>query len=1350
MRSNYYQIALIIFSAIATAFFSIFVYREFFPDYRVFQNRYEALENFRSTYTHKPPPEFVTGVKQILIETPNNGEPIIDRCVSCHVALDIPYFSATKLAYDVNGKILLDEKGNPVKIPNEDYIWGKLEQRIKELTDPQVNEQLKSEGRLRELADRLKEAEELSHLKKVEINGHVFDVTKALSMHPLIGRETRPFEYHPVADYGCTSCHGGNGRALTVDKAHGPVFDEQYEAEFRGFEPRFLELDPDNDPQFSRVFNHKPSDELIFQTTPILVGDLIEAKCMQCHQSGEQSILRALGQTQNVSRGTEKIIQAIATAYENSKNSLISLLKLKFQIEQNGFNKTVTQIQQELDQYLVPPDNRQSVQSQLNFLMQNVSKSSDEQQMQQAALQKINIEIQNLLGTPSLVQQLEDQLNPKEANLQFIVEKFIQDHRSNPEAIGALFVKADSLDLEQTLLHHVRDTETSFSKAVNDQMTMNAIQTDVDRLTETYQRGKELYIQQACYACHRISGFTRGGVGPELTKIGKNYPWYIKHHIVWPQGDLPTSTMPNARLDHEELEPLMTFLLAQRGPNETVSKSEYKRTIAEWEAGKEQPWEKPITPAQMYDLRYSMTVFATEGCASCHRLKGFESDVGYRVEKNKKASFEELYKEREWFTKLFPEELLGSKIVEILDKHAEEIDQHIVEHVRQGSILEEIEKNYPQSIESFYTNFRFASRAKNHVFEEKLKNETDTVKKKLIHEELEKYKERLHRVLMIYIQEYGLGRLIGPRPNWSGIFRSDAWLMEHFFKPTSRIPRSIMPVFPFDETKFYALTHMLDVLSSHNRDWDRQVWELKGFNPALAYQLYCSQCHGEFLGGNGPVSPWIYPIPKNLRNAEFLRNYTRERIVNSITHGVKGTPMPPWGEVAEGKASQGTGPVLNKAEINQLVDWLFSTLPGATILQHPEDVPKWNYQPEDVLKELENEGSRLKSNDESPLSALNLPDGREYLAARGPALPLESKNQDASVSDIFDIVPNPPGSPDKNSYYIKRKFYTSENIQAGKEFFNIYCAVCHGSEADGMGPRSAVMQEAKPRMLTDLDWLNSHDDMYLLRSIKYGVPGTSMNAWGDQTNSLLRVQLAIFIRSLSEDSKKFQKLDETLYHVFDAEDFKIDAARLNEVKILQQTQNQFDAASKLQRKVFQEVQTNPALQKEALEAYQKQLELSEKLNQERSKDEIFLNLKESIAQEKKIYKDLGYSLLAAKINGQIFQNYLNLISQLSGRFVLQDNNLEFKFTPSNEQKFEEAKAQIIKNFNREIQALKDEQKLIQAKIPSNSIDQRAKEIDSQLKTLSSSKDRLKISFQQAIQLRQTQTALINKLNQKQK
>lgn len=1354
MRSNIYQMALIFLGAIATAFLGVFVYREFFPEYRQYQKNYMALEQFRASYTLKPPPDFKEGVKQILLETPDNGPPVIDRCISCHVALDVPYFSPTKLTYDVNGNILLDEKGLPVQVPNEDYIWGKLDQRIAELTDVQVNNQLKAQGEGSIVTARLKEAEQLKALKTITVGEHTYDVTKALAMHPLMGRETRPFEFHPVADYGCTSCHGGNGRALTVDKAHGPVFDEEYAIENRGPKPKFLETDSLNDPRFSQVFNNKPGDELVFQTTPILVGDLVQAKCMQCHQLGSEAILGAFDKTQGVTGRSEEILAAISESYHNGVDALVSLLLLKQKIELWGYNKTLSEMQRQLNQYLVPSEKRSTVESQLRFLMNAVKAHSSENENTQHVLKKIDLELIESLGSPTLVKKLDNELKGNEKNTKEIVEKFISMQQTEPDARGSLFVKANSLELEEALFHHVQDTETSFSAALNDPRTMNAIQTDVDRLTDSYQRGKELYIEQACYACHRISGMARGGIGPELTKIGKNYPWYIKHHIVWPQGDLPTSTMPNYRLDHAELEPLMTFLLAQRGANDSVSKSEYKRLMGEWEAGKKMPWEKPISPTQMYDLHYAMTVFATEGCAACHRLRGFESNVGYRVEKEKKNTldFETLYREREWFTKLIPEEILGSQLVEILEKQAEEIDAHIVDGVRKGSILEEIQQNYPQDIEGFYTNFRFASRAMDH----RTSHETDPQKKKELQEHQDAYKKRLQRVLMMYIQEYGLGRLIGPRPNWSGIYRTDAWLMEHFKNPGAHVARSIMPVFPFDDTKFYALTHMLDVLSQRNIARDRQIWDFRGFNPALAYQLYCSQCHGEYLGGNGPVSPWIYPVPKNLRNAEFLRNYTKERVNASIMHGVKGTPMPPLGEVAQDKLMKGQElPVLTTAEISQLTDWLFSTLPGGTIIQHPEDVPKWNYQPEDVLKELQEEGHQLEKVNKiphDPLGLLNweriLPNGQSYIVSAGVFVPHGTdKEKQTQVNEYFDIIKNPPGSPDQNSYFIKREFYTPENIQSGKVFFDVYCAVCHGAEADGSGARAAVMQEAKPRMLTNLDWLETHDDLYLLRSIKYGVPGTSMTPWGDQTTSLLRMQLVMFIRSLTDDAKNYQMQNEILYQAFDAADYQIDTARVNQIHTIETLEKQFNQVKDQQQQLFKETVLQSEKQKEAVAAYEKQLSLSEQIQIEKNKDRLLVQVKEMLAKEKKIYKDLGSTLLANKMDGKIPDLFLESVGLLDGRFTIIDQHLVVKDSGEMEQKIHDLKGKIVNEINQKIALLNESRTQAQAQIQSFNRDQTIKEIDSQIKSLNDYKEKIEIGFQEAQQLRQKQIRLIQQFNQ---
>ena len=485
--------------------------------------------------------------------------------------------------------------------------------------------------------------------------------------------------------------------------------------------------------------------------------------------------------------------------------------------------------------------------------------------------------------------------------------------------------------------------------------------------------------------------------------------------------------MPNYALDHVELEDLMTFLLAQNGQSKAVSEIDYKSSVQQWDAGKKLPWEKAISPSEERDLRYSMTVFATQGCAACHRLEGFESNIGYAVEKQKGASFDTIYDEKMWFQKLFPEESRGTAIVKAIEANGDEIDKRIVDGVRTDGILEEIEKVQPESVESLYSNFRFASRAKDAAFQEALKAASTGESKEKVKKDYATWKDRVHKVLLMYVQEYGLGRLIGPRPNWSGVYRSDEWLIQHFRNPTAYVPRSLMPIFPFDDTKFYALTHMLDVLGKKNRDAVRAIWEHKGFIPEQAYAIHCSQCHGTYLQGNGPVATWIYPIPKNLRNAEFMRNLTKEHAIDSITHGVKGTPMAPWGETPKDKENYDGIPVLTHEQIDKLVDWLYTSLPGGTIIKGREDVPKWHYSPEDVLKDLENEGSLhdfLKTPDGPSLhSILVRPEWSTFYAAIDP-----QPQAEVPTSPVFDVVPNPVAGEEKYRYYVKKSYYTPENF----------------------------------------------------------------------------------------------------------------------------------------------------------------------------------------------------------------------------------------------------------------------------------------------------------------------------------
>jgi mono/diheme cytochrome c family protein len=663
MRGDRTQILLIISGVVATSLFGWFLYKELFPEYKIYQNAYVELEEFRSTYTGQPAPAFRTGVKQIVIERKDLGPPVIDRCTSCHVALQFQHFSPTQIARDVNGQIVFDEQGLPKKEPNPTYVWAKLDEKINDLTDPVQNEKLSASI----VNQRLAEAERLKALKTVKVGEHEWNMAKVLQMHPLMGTETRPFEFHSIDDYGCVSCHGGNGRGLTTMNAHGPVFDEQYEEEDMGPEPIFLEHDEENDPRFSKVFNAKPGHELLFQTTPILVGDLMEAKCIQCHQSSASIQQESIKGKGDYTKALKKRSNSINQSYDYELNALISLIQLKLKVKNLGVAETVKQLRDNADDYTLLESERKKLASQAELLNLFVGGSDglrkeNAQPALDVVVQKLDERIVTALGSKELADQLNALIDPEGVDVGQIVDQFIHDHDDDLTATGAIFKKVRVLSDNTHPL------------------------TEVDLLTKNFHSGESLYINQGCYACHRITGFARGGVGPELTEIGNYYPWYIKESIVWPQADLKTSTMPNYKLDHNELEDLVTFLLAQKGPSKIISPSDYKQAVMDWDSGKRLPWEMPSTPAQMHDVNYGLTIFATEGCAACHRLKGFTSDVGFSVEKNN-PDFDALYNARQWFSQTIPEDVSGSDIVHILETKSDEIDQYIVNKILIDPIL---------------------------------------------------------------------------------------------------------------------------------------------------------------------------------------------------------------------------------------------------------------------------------------------------------------------------------------------------------------------------------------------------------------------------------------------------------------------------------------------------------------------------------------------------------------------------------------------------------------------------------------------------------------------------------------
>jgi mono/diheme cytochrome c family protein len=1304
-RSSYYQLALIGLGVVATGLFGVFLHRELFPEYKLYQNAFVDLEEFRASYTEVPPAPFKESVKQIVILSPEKGEPTIDRCVSCHVTLDIDHYSPTKIATDVNGQPVYDDEGNPVKISNPDYIWKKLGDKIIELRDVQVNNQMLSAGESEKVEKRLKEADRLEALQTVQVGEQVYDMSKVLAMHPLIGRETHPFEYHSLEHYGCVTCHSGNGRGLVTDKAHGPVFDGTYEVAFEGLTPKFTETDPDNDPLFSKVFNHQPGHALIFQTTPILVGSLMQAKCVQCHQPISEDISSSLYNVELATSRKKKQTEVVQESLNGDIKAFLSLVALKNRLNRDGYAATVAWLNKSVEDYTQAPDVLQGRVGQRDYVEKARKPGLPTEELQKQLLQIINRDLMQLVGSGELENQLSELAKGEGDESASHVKKFLREHSDSRQLSGALFAKTAEIEKGKERLEQIKEAGASLQNITTDKQILKTLATDIDELTQSFQKGEQLYVSQACYACHRISGLFRGGVGPELTRVGLNYPWFIKESIVWPQADLATSTMPNFRLDHADLENLMTFLLAQRGAPQSISQIEYQTHVRVWESGEKMPIERSIPVEKLHDLHTAMVVFGTEGCAACHRLKGFESNVGFRLEQQEKSDPTSLYNEHQWFRNLVPEEIIGSELVEILDTHAAEIDERIVSDVRQGSVLETLDEVIPDNVISYYSPFHYALRAKDHYYRAKAEAEKDPEKRAEILAQAKKWHDRVHRVLMQFVQEYGLGRLIGPRLNWSGVFRSDQWMMEHFWKPTSHSPNSIMPVMPFDNTKFYALTNMLDQLAQKNSNELRQVWERDGFSPEAAFQLYCAQCHGPTLRGNGPVSEWIYPIPKNLRNADFLRNLTKEQAIISITHGIKGTPMPPWGEVASGKETD-TKPVLTQGQIRQLVDWIFSSVEGTT----PIEVPKWQYTPRDVIDEMNREGNVLKG---------GVVGSSKTLSAE---LALAEKSRDGEVEKLFDVLPNPLAGPDHELYYIKKKYYTTDNLEEGRTLFIANCSVCHGKEAVGDGTRAETMTESKPRMFTNLDWLHTRDDLRLLRSIKYGVPGTSMTPWGDYTNTLQRMQMVMYIRSLTHESDSRMKLDSALYQVFETNVQEVDVKRAQLAASIQALRAQLKQLQDKQSLLYQMLEEGKGDAKEIVDFHQKETELSTQLKRDEAQDADYLSLIARLKKESDAYRILGETILSSKVDDGMSEQLLKMVMLNKDRYQIQEGQLVSN--PEKEKQIAEEGKEVVKILDAKLKELQRELTLEKAKIPSGEGRERLSELNSEIVTVTRLKNKL--------------------------
>jgi mono/diheme cytochrome c family protein len=152
---------------------------------------------------------------------------------------------------------------------------------------------------------------------------------------------------------------------------------------------------------------------------------------------------------------------------------------------------------------------------------------------------------------------------------------------------------------------------------------------------------------------------------------------------------------------------------------------------------------------------------------------------------------------------------------------------------------------------------------------------------------------------------------ISPDLTFIGRMRNQEYLDHFVLSPAKLIPGSIMPVIAMDVEKKALLIRFLLANGANKPDHSGHT------DSKSLYMALCQRCHAAAGDGFGIIQPNLANFPRAFAgNATFFRRVSDERIVASMSEGIPGTSMPPYGQL------------LSESERNEFVNLVFSSFVG--------------------------------------------------------------------------------------------------------------------------------------------------------------------------------------------------------------------------------------------------------------------------------------------------------------------------------------------------------------------------------------------------------------------------------------
>jgi mono/diheme cytochrome c family protein len=126
---------------------------------------------------------------------------------------------------------------------------------------------------------------------------------------------------------------------------------------------------------------------------------------------------------------------------------------------------------------------------------------------------------------------------------------------------------------------------------------------------------------------------------------------------------------------------------------------------------------------------------------------------------------------------------------------------------------------------------------------------------------------------------------VGPDLRWEGELRGPTYLQDMITRPAATVPGSRMPPIDLHQSEVEAIKQYLGRQLTPPPADVEVVWE-----------RICARCHGLDGLGRTAVAPYLARRPRDLSSPQFFSSVSTERLAESLTNGVPGTPMAPWGK----------------------------------------------------------------------------------------------------------------------------------------------------------------------------------------------------------------------------------------------------------------------------------------------------------------------------------------------------------------------------------------------------------------------------------------------------------------------